>query len=237
MGIEILAIIPARAGSKGVPRKNLRVVGEKPLIAWTWDIARMAPSITRLIVSTDDHEVVELARASNVEVPFLRPATLADDLSLAVDVVEHTLSWLQQAESYRPDAVLLLQPTSPLRTAEDIEAAVALLMSKRAKSVVSVCSVEHHPLWTKCIDAEGQLYPWLTTKEMPQRRQELPEIFRLNGAIYLTRRDALLKHKSFHPPGTFGYVMPIERSLDIDTPWDLLLADLILTNRTQTSIH
>lgn len=230
----ILGLIPARGGSKGVPRKNIQLVGGKPLIAWTWAAARAATSLTRLLVSTDDPEIAALARAAGVEVPFMRPAELASDTTLAIEVVLHALDYLATTENYRPAAVLWLQPTSPLRTTADIEAAVALFKAQAADSVVSVCPVEHqHPMLLKRIEAGGRLRPWLDDPAPPQRRQEMPPVFALNGAIYLTRCEVLLEQGTFHPDRTFAYVMPPERSLDVDTPWDLYLADLILTEQAE----
>jgi CMP-N,N'-diacetyllegionaminic acid synthase len=232
MALEILGIIPARQGSKGIPRKNIRSVGCKPLVAWTWEAAQAVPSVTRLMVSTDDPEIAELARSAEVEVPFLRPAQFASDTASAMDVVIHTLDWLRETEPYQPDFVLWLQPTSPLRTSADIEAAVALLQEKAADSVVSVCSAEHHhPALMKRVESNGLLRPWRDDQGLTQRRQELPPVFCLNGAIYLTRREVLLKEHTFYPETTYAYVMPLERSLDVDTPWDLYLVDLILKDR------
>jgi CMP-N,N'-diacetyllegionaminic acid synthase len=231
MKAEILGIIPARFGSKGVPRKNVRLVADKPLIAWTWEAATAAPSITRLIVSTDDPEVADLARSARVEVPFLRPAEFASDTASAVDVVVHALEWLKKTDEYEPDFILWLQPTSPLRVADDIEAAVRLQREKRADSVISVCPAEHHPMWMKRVRDDGLLMAWAEEKVSPQRRQELPQAFRLNGSIYLTRREVLLKERSFYAQATYAYVMPHERSLDIDTPWELFMADLILRHQ------
>jgi CMP-N,N'-diacetyllegionaminic acid synthase len=228
MKAEILGIIPARFGSKGVPRKNVRLVAGKPLIAWTWEAARKAPSIDRLIVSTDDPEVMELARSADIEVPFKRPEEFASDTASAVDVVVHALEWLKKSEGYEPDLLLWLQPTSPLRMADDIEAAITLQREKSADSVISVCPAEHHPLWMKCVREDGLLTAWTDATSSPQRRQELPQAFRLNGAIYVIRRDVLLKERSFYAAATYAHIMPNERSLDIDTPWELFVADLIL---------
>jgi CMP-N,N'-diacetyllegionaminic acid synthase len=228
MGLEILGIIPARAGSKGVPRKNIRPVGNKPLIAWTCEAALSAPSLTRSIISTDDQTVIDIARAMNMEVPFIRPSELASDTTLAIDVVIHALNWLSENEDYYPDFVLWLQPTSPLRTSEDIEAAISIQREKSAQSVISVCPVEHHPMWMKRIDANELLLPWDSSQEFPQRRQELPQAYRLNGAIYLTSSQVLHSERSFYPVATYAYQMPTDRSLDIDSPWDLYVADLIL---------
>lgn len=236
-GLNVLGVIPARRGSKGVPRKNVRQVGGRPLVAWTWLAALAAPSLSRLLVSTDDPAVVRLARAAGVEVPFMRPTRLASDTASAVDVMLHALEWLDHHEGYRPDAVMWLQPTSPLRTATDIEAALALFRAKRAASVVSVCEAEQHPAWMKRITPRGQLTPWDGRLRFADRRQELPPLFRLNGALYVTRTRDLLRRQTFYPPATYAYVMPRERSLDIDTEWDLRVADLVLTRRSRRAAN
>jgi CMP-N-acetylneuraminic acid synthetase len=196
MSFEILALIPARGGSKGVPRKNLAPIGGKPLIKWSLEAARAAPSINRLIVSTDAPEIAAVASSAGIEVPFLRPSEFASDTSLAVDVICHALDWLRKNEGYQPDFVLWLQPTSPLRTTDDIEGSVTLLREKSADSVVSVCPAEHHPAWMKRVNDDGLLLPWRDEETFPQRRQQLSPLYRLNGAIYLTRREILLKKKN-----------------------------------------
>jgi CMP-N-acetylneuraminic acid synthetase len=210
----------------------MRLVGGKPLITWSLDVGLAAPSISRLVVSTDDHEIADLARSAGVEVPFLRPAEFASDTALAIDVITHALDHLLRADNYRPDVVLWLQPTSPLRTIEDIETSIALMKEKSASSVVSVSPAEHHhPFLMKRLDDHGLLRPWVVDQTLPQRRQELPAAYCLNGAIYLARRELLLEQRTFYSESTYAYVMPAERSLDIDNAWDLYLVDLILKDR------
>lgn len=223
----VLALIPARGGSKGILRKNLQPVAGKPLVLWTCEVARHAPSITRLIVSTEDPEIAEVARRGGAEIPFLRPAELAADETPAIDVILHCLGWLQANEGVLPDLLLWLQPTSPLRTVNDIEGAVNLLHTRKAASVVSVSPSSHPAAWLKRVSEEGLLLPWQTGSS-PSRRQEVEKSFELNGAIYLTRTEHLLREKSLYSDPTYAFVMPRERSLDIDEPWDLKLADLIL---------
>lgn len=193
--------------------------------------AAAARSIDRVVVSTDDFDVIDLAKRAKVEAPFIRPAALASDSALAVDVILHALDWLETRERYRPDAVLWLQPTSPLRIAADIDAAADLFRRRSANSVVSVCVAGHHPAWMRRIDGMGRLRPWDWRLKFPQRRQDLAPVFAFNGAIYLTRSAVLRRRRTFHPPATYAYVMPRERSLDVDTEWDLCLADFILRER------
>ena len=226
---SVLALIPARGGSKGVPRKAVRPLAGKPLIGWTIEAALACPDLERVVVTTEDTEIMAVSREFGAEVPFRRPAELAGDTTPGIEPVVHALDWLAQHEGYRPDWVLLLQPTSPLRTAGDISAAVALAGARDADSVVGVTEADPHPLWTKALDDDGLLREWLPDDGGHTRRQDLPPLVALNGAIYLTRRDVLLARRSWYGDRTAAYVMPPERSLDIDTPWDFHLAELVMS--------
>lgn len=231
--LKVLAIIPARGGSKRVPRKNVRDLCGKPVIAYTIEAALESSVFSRIIVSTDDDEVAGVAKRLGADVPFMRPPELAQDDTPGIEPVLHAVCWLDEHERYRPDYVMLLQPTSPLRTAKDIEAAVQLAQKKQADSVVSVCSVDQHPYWMKQITEDGRLVDFLLLDRAYTRRQDLPSVYALNGAIYLARREVLLKQQTFYTDRTYAYIMPPERSLDIDIPWDLYLADLILKDRVK----
>jgi N-acylneuraminate cytidylyltransferase/CMP-N,N'-diacetyllegionaminic acid synthase len=202
----------------------------KPLIAWTIDAALQCPSAGRVLVSTDDPEIADVARSLGADAPFVRPAALARDDTPTLPVVIHALEWLSANESYSPERVLLLQPTSPLRTSGDIADAIALAEERRAESVVSVTPAGLHPHLMKRITAEGLLEDLLPHPQV-ERRQDLEPVFALNGAIYLTLASHLLGHRSFYAKKTHAFVMPPERSLDIDSPWDLELCDLILRDR------
>lgn len=217
----ILALIPARGGSKGLPRKNILPVGGKPLIAW-----RIESALTcdRVIVSTDDEEIAAVARQHGAEVPFMRPESIAGDETPMLDVALHLLDWLPEA----PEYLLLLQPTSPLCSTDDLTNAIQLARDKNADAVVSVTEVSKHPYWMKSINADGYLQNFLPEAETPSRRQDLPPAYALNGAIYLIRPHVLRAEKTFVPSRTLPYIMPPERSLDIDSAWDLHLVDLIL---------
>lgn len=225
-----LAVIPARGGSKGIPGKNIAPVGGKPLIAWSIEAALAAQSRPRVIVSTDADDIAACATSCGAEVPFRRPAALATDDAPGEAPILHALQWLRESEGWEPDLVMCLQPTSPLRTAADIDASIARLEALDADSLVSVTSADPHPYWTKRIDEGGWIRSFLPDVGMP-RRQDLPAVYALNGAIYLSRRAALLEAGGWYAGRTCGYVMPADRSLDIDTPWDLHLADLILADR------
>ncbi len=230
--MQVLAIIPARGGSKGVPRKNIRAVAGKPLIAWTIEAARAAKSIGRIVVSTDDEEIALVARQWSAEV-IMRPADLASDTAATLPVLQHVVVSLA-AESYRPDAVVTLQPTSPLRTAKHIEQALAQFSNDAsADSLVSCVRVPHifHPKSVMRIAPDGYLQSYLDQMQ-PHQRQAKDEVWARNGAaIYITRTERLADY-------VFGgrllpYPMPLEDSLDIDDEADLLVADRMLRNRVE----
>ena len=233
--VNILGIIPARGGSKSVPRKNIAPVGGKPLIAWTIEVAHASEELARVVVSTDDAEIADVARRWGAEVPFMRPADLAQDDTPGVLPLLHAVSWLEEHEGYCPDYVMLLQPTSPLRTEDDIKAAVKLAQERSADSVVSVTLSNQHPFWMKTLTDESLLIDFLHTDTKCTCRQDLPPAYAFNGAIYLTRRNVLLNQQTLFPEATFAYVMPAERSLDVDTPWDLYVLGLILEDRSKNA--
>lgn len=231
--MRTVALIPARGGSKGIPRKNLALLAGKPLIAWTIDAARQCAGIDRVIVSTEDEEIASACRGLGAEVPFLRPAALAEDASPAIDAVLHALNWMMKEMPEPPTHLLFLQPTSPLRTADDLARVLEIARTPDADGVVSVSPVHDHPYWTKTIDRAGNLSDFLPQDLKATRRQDLPEVFAVNGAIYLARIDVIRDRQTFYTGQTKAYVMPPERALDIDTPWDLHLANLILSASSQ----
>jgi CMP-N,N'-diacetyllegionaminic acid synthase len=224
----MLGLVTARGGSQGVPHKNIRPVAGKPLIVWTALAARSARSLARTVLSTDSPEIAEVGRQCGLEVPFLRPPELAGPSSAHMPVVLHALDWLEQHEGYRPDHVVLLQPTSPLRSASDIDRAAALAVARAVPAVVSVTAAASHPYLTYKVAPDGTLEAFVASDIPYKRRQDLPRAVALNGAVYVARLDVLREHQTFLPPGTLAYEMPPERSLDVDTPWDLHLVDLVL---------
>ena len=225
----VLVLVPARGGSRGIPDKNLALAGGRSLLARAIDAAAESRHRPRIVVSTDSERIAGAARAAGAEVPFLRPAELARDDTPGIAPVLHALRWLEEGEGYRPRWVVVLQPTSPLRTAADVDAALELAGARGADAVVSVTPAATHPFWVKRLDADGRLRDFAPATEAVARRQDLPGAYALNGAVYVARREVLLERESFHTERTWGYVMPPERSLDVDTPWDLHLADLVLT--------
>ena len=228
---RVLGLVTARGGSKGIPGKNLALLAGKPLIAWTLEAAAASQSLDRIIVSTDDDHIAEVCREWGVETPFQRPAQFAQDDSSHIGVVLHALEWLATHDGYRPDTVMLLQPTSPLRTADDIDAAIALGNEKNAPAVLSVSTTHDHPFLVRAVTDDGTLANFVECDLEYARRQALPGAFAINGAIYLNRRDSLLATRSFEPQGAISYSMPPERSLQVDSTWDLHLCELILRDQ------
>lgn len=230
-----LGIIPARGGSKGVYQKNIREVAGKPLIAWTIECALKANSIDTLIVSTDSEEIAEVARHYGANVPFMRPAELAEDSTPDFPVFAHAVQWLAENNSYAPDIVVWLRPTTPLRIPVDIDNSVKELMNQAdAECIRSVCEAEHHPYWMKNM-IQDTLTPFCEGKDEKKyyQRQQLPPAYRLNGAVDAVKTAYALQSHTLFPGKMIGYVMPLERSVDIDNEIDIILADILL-NRRQT---
>jgi CMP-N-acetylneuraminic acid synthetase len=230
---KILAVIPARGGSKGVPRKNIRPVAGKPLIAYTIEAAlAVRRRLHRIIVSTDAAEVAEAARRYGAEVPFTRPAELSGDKVPMMPVLQHAVRAIETMDKIRLDWVLLLQPTAPFRTPADIEAAIELAARGGADSVISVVQVfAVHPILMKRIENDRLLPFCLEEKEGTRRQDYQPPAYMRNGAIYLTRRDVLLERNSIWGEVIRPYVMPEERSVSIDNELDMKLAELMLSER------
>lgn len=223
--MNVLGLIPARGGSKGIPRKNVRVIAGKPLIAWTIDAARRSALLDAVVVSTEDEEIAETARSWGAQVPFMRPSHLSADDTPGIDPVFHAIDMLPYY-----DAVLLLQPTSPLRTADDIDGLLTQAIETGAPSVVSVCEPEDHPYWMYRLGTDGRLERLIDAPPVA-RRQDLPAVYALNGAMYFARVDWLREHRRFVGEGTLGYPMPGDRSSDIDGPMDWRIAEWLLSDR------
>lgn len=223
---RVLAVIPARGGSKGVPGKNIQPVGGRPLIAWTVSAAMASRYVDRVILSSDDADIIDAARAAGCEAPFVRPDVLATDEATSVDVV---LDALERVPGY--DIVVLLQPTSPLRTAEDIDGALERMAESGAPGCVSVCQATDHPWLTFGEDGAGRLQAFCSPGAGASlRRQDLPPAYVLNGAVYAVDTAGLRATGRFLEPGlTAAWVMPTERSLDIDTWDDIRAADAVLS--------
>jgi CMP-N,N'-diacetyllegionaminic acid synthase len=217
--MRVLGLIPARGGSKGIPGKNVRLLGGRPLLAYTAEAARAARRLSRVVLSTDDEGIAEVGRSCGLEVPFLRPAGLARDETPTLPVVQHAVAELERAGD-RFDAVCLLQPTSPLRRPEDVDGCIELLETAGLDAVVSVLPVppEHNPHWVYFQDGEGLLRLATGEEEPIPRRQELPPAFHRDGSVYVTRRDVLLSG-SLYGRRLGGYLVS-GRSVNLDTPAD-----------------
>ncbi len=215
---QLVAIIPARAGSKRVPAKNIKPLAGKPLLVHSIEAALTSPSVSRVIVSTDSPAIREIALAAGAEAPFLRPPELAGDRTPTIDVILHALRFLQAAGAGAAEFLVLLEPTSPLRTANDVESAFQLLRASGADSVVSLSEA---PVSSDCLVAiENSLITPLITG--------FPRLFKLNGAIYISRVEMVLRIGRLLGPNTVPYFMPELQSVDIDTPDDFELAELII---------
>ncbi len=224
---KILAIVPARGGSKGLPGKNIMEIFGKPAIAWTIESALKSAFLDKTIVTTDDQEIADIARKYGAVIPFIRPKELAGDKTPMIDVILHALDFFKKCgEAY--DIMVLLQPTSPLRKAEDIDGSIKAMFEKGAGSVISVCETEHPPYWSNTLPPDGCMKDFVRKDIMNKNRQELPKFYRLNGAIYASDVEYLYKLNCFFGEKTFAYVMPFERSVDIDHKTDMLLSEILL---------
>lgn len=233
--MKILAITPARGGSKRLPGKNIKDLNGKPLIQWTIDAALAVQEIARVMVTTDCEAIAEIAKQAGAEVPFIRPPELAADTSSSTDVIRHALDYYRaQGEEF--DFVLLLQPTSPIRSADDIRRAIAQLKAHTADAVVSVCSCEHSPLWANTLPDDRSMADFIRHEVSQLRSQDLPDYYRINGAIYLTRVSRFYQENSlFLSSNIFAYVMDTESSVDIDHELDFLIAEAVLKYREQNA--
>ena len=225
---KILAIIPARGSSKGIRRKNLQKLSGKPLIAHTIIAAKKTKSINKIIVSTDDKEIGKISKNNGAEVPFLRPKQISKDTSSTIEVIKHALKFLQENQSYVPDIIILLQPTSPLRTSQLITKTINTLKKSKATSVITVSKITKHPYasyWLK----NDFLKPFEKNFTKYSRRQEFPDLFFPTGAVYTFWYDTLKKFNSLHGPKIKPIVVHDE-DIDIDNLRDLFFAEMMLKN-------
>lgn len=221
----MIAIIPARGGSKGLPGKNIRNLSGKPLIAYTIEAALKAKFITRVILSTDDSEIANVAKKYGAEVPFMRPESLASDTALAVDNYIYTIDRLNREYDFKVDEFIVLQPTSPLRTSNDIDLAIELFEKKEADSVISFCE-ENHPIkWHKYINEDGLIEP-IFEETINNRQKEVPTYYP-NGAIFIFKLS-LLRFKQYYSKKSYAYIMDRYNSIDIDVITDFEYAEFLL---------
>jgi CMP-N-acetylneuraminic acid synthetase len=227
---KILAIIPARGGSKRLKQKNILTLDEKPLIAYSIEAANASKYVDRVILSSEDERIIKVAKEWGAEVPFVRPQELAQDHTRSIDVVTHALQTLE--DNY--DAVILLQPTSPLRTTKDIDNAIEDFYSKEATSIIGVCEMEHSPIWANTLDESMSMEGFLDDKYNNSRSQDLPPYYRINGAFYMSKVDSVLENETFFvKKNIYAYLMSQEDSVDIDTKLDFIVAQAILKERRE----
>ncbi len=223
MNKTFLAIIPGRGGSKRLPRKNVLDLCGKPLIAWSIEAGLKSKYITKVVVSSDDEEILNIAKEYKVDV-IRRPDELASDTATTFDALKHTL---ENMEKY--DYVVLLQPTSPLRSEKYIDEAIELLEEKNADAVISVCQTEHSPLWSNTLDENLNMSDFLRAEVLNKRSQDLPRYYRLNGAIYICKTEKLLENKGFFvKENIYAYKMDKKHSVDIDEDIDFVIAEKLM---------
>lgn len=229
MELKVLGIITARGGSKSIPRKNIKLFAGKPLLVWSAEAGKESGVLDRLIISTDDQEIAEVARVAGVEVPFMRPSELAQDTTPSLPVLQHALYWLKEKEGYSPDYVLLLEPTSPGRRSFHIREAVEKATQTNADSIVALGQVPGHfsPYWQFKVDDDvPELFTGGSIKDVIRRRQDLPATYYRNGAFYLFKPENLFAlEPSLYGEDVRGYKMDAKYSLDIDTPEDWMIAE------------
>lgn len=224
----MIAIIPARGGSKGLPGKNVRPLNGKPLIAYAIEAALKAKHIDRVIISTDDEEIARVAVEYGAELPFMRPSKLASDTAMAIDNYIYTIGRLEEEGGKPIDDFVVLQPTSPLRIAEDIDGAIDLFEQKKADSVISYCQEAHPITWHKYLDEEGRFVDIFDANI--KNRQENRVSYYPNGAVYVFR-TAMIRDRKYYTDKSFAYVMPRTRSVDIDFIEDFEYAEFLLKRK------
>lgn len=227
-GKKILAIIPARGGSKRLPRKNVLPLAGKPLIQWTIDAALQSKYIDTVMVSTDCVEIERVAKEGGADVPYLRSESLSSDTATSMDIVLDVLNFYGNKNT-KFDLVLLLQPTSPLRTLADIDGAIEFFIKNSASAVVSVTECDHSPLWSNTLPADLRLSGFISDELLGKRSQDLPKYYRLNGAIYLFDFALIKKGMNyFTVPNSFAFCMDKKNSVDIDDKFDFQMAEILI---------
>ncbi|GGD41416.1 hypothetical protein GCM10012288_14410 [Malaciobacter pacificus] len=223
---KFLAIIPARGGSKRLPRKNVLDLSGKPLIVWSIEAGLKSKYISDVVVSSDDEEILEIAKESNAKT-IKRPQEFASDTATTFDTLKHTIENMKEYEY-----VVLLQPTSPLRNEKHIDEAIKLLEKKNADAVISVCKMEHSPLWSNTLDDDLSMISFLSDEVLNKRSQDLPNYFRLNGAIYICNTSKFLENKGFFlKENIFAYIMENDVSIDIDEKLDFIIANELMKSK------
>ncbi|MBL8161427.1 MAG: acylneuraminate cytidylyltransferase family protein [Anaerolineae bacterium] len=230
----IVGIIPARGGSKTIPRKNVQPFLGKPLIAWTIESALNSQVLDRVIVSTEDEEIAGIAQEYGAEVPFLRPDGLAHNSTPLIKVILHAIDWLE-SQDQMPDGIMMLSPTNPLRAPEDIQAAVRMVRENNAVSVASMFQPSTNPYACGFVTRGGTVFGVPLMNRKDQRHQSLPSFMALNGAIYLASPSTFRETKALITHSSQIYTMPPERAIEVITPWDFYMAELVMRDRLAQS--
>ena len=225
-----IAIIPARGGSKRLPGKNTKLLGDKPLIAWTIEAAIESNVFDHVFVSTDSQEIADISKQYGAEVPFLRPEELASDTATTNDVITHLVDWFESEFNQPTSLIAVLQPTSPFRNAKHIIEAIKEMNDKSAKAIISVCQLEHPIQFCNQLGSDGSMADFINLENM-KRTQDLKPAYRLNGALYIFDRDYVGRMQDLYSDGTYAYTMSTKLSIDIDTQEDFDLAEFILLKR------
>ncbi|MDY6974325.1 MAG: acylneuraminate cytidylyltransferase family protein [Thermodesulfobacteriota bacterium] len=237
----VLGLIPARGGSKGILRKNIRALCGRPLLTYTVEAALKAQSLDRVIVSTDDSEIAHIAAAAGAETPFFRPPEYSTDTATCILAIKHAIAWLEDNENYHPDAVAFLPPTSPLRTAEQIDGTVNLLWSSGMDSAVTVCPVQDHPYYVYSIDDNLLLNELIAVHNKPKRRQELPVYYAQSQSVMVSLTSYLTicgdSDLERNPYSSAGFVIDRESAFDVDTPIDFVILEAIMRQRMGRDDH
>jgi N-acylneuraminate cytidylyltransferase/CMP-N,N'-diacetyllegionaminic acid synthase len=223
-----ISLIPARAGSKGIPGKNIKIIDGKPLIAYSIEQAKKSKYIDKVIVSTDSKKIASVAAKYGAEVPFLRPKRISTDKASSTDVILHAVNYLERKNEYY-DILILLEPTSPLRDTKDINSALKMLLKKKkAESIVGICKVESaHPDFLVKLD-RGFLRPYTNTRFKSVRRQDLSELYFFEGSLYISYIDSLKEHKTFYHQNTLSYIVKKWKSYELDDNTDFKIIESLL---------
>lgn len=225
---KIVCIIPARSGSKRLPGKNVKKIGGKPMIAHAILAAKGSKYVDRVIVSTDDVEIAKVARKYGAEVPFIRPAELASDTAPTLLVLQHAIAHIENQDKFKPDLIVLIQPTNPLVKSEDIDGTIEKIIAAKTNSCFTVCEIHQRPEWMYLLDNKKPKL-FLASASKTKRSQDLPKLAIINGAVYVTRYDTLMKKNLIRDnSNTSIYLMPKERSVDIDDHLDFKIAEALI---------
>jgi CMP-N,N'-diacetyllegionaminic acid synthase len=227
---KVLCIIPARSGSKAIPQKNIKLLCGKPLIAYSIEQSLKIDSIDRVIVSTDDEEIAQIAKNFGAEAPFIRPSHLAQDESSTMDVLLHTIDWHQNNENQSYDIILLLHANAPLRNLEDIQKCIEILVDQNADNVFSVTPASNNPYFNM-VEIKDNNNVSLINEGNFSSRQSAPHVYDMNSSIYTWWKDKLVEKKSIFLPKTRIHIMPRERSIDIDEPLDFRIAEMLMKDK------